>query len=165
MAAGSGEHRYRVVDNWAKLPDGRLRGVRQQGCIYVFMGSVGGGIDDNRGLPSSASKEYVCVECLGRRKQISDGVDRVWLFSRSELEVFADRKRGSLLGAMTGDPGCLRGLSGSSFRTRTTKSLKGCERMTLESGPRVDPSSGIRGVGAASKRGPFGSPQKNRIRT
>lgn len=62
---------------------------------------------------------------------------------------------------MTGDPGCLRGLSGSGFRTRTTKSLNGCERMTLESGPALTPSSGIRGVGAASKGAPFGSAQKD----
>lgn len=117
--------------------------VDSKDCIYVFMGSVDGGVDDSRGLPSSVSKEYVRVECLGRQMgggQISDGVDRICLFSRSELEVFADRKRAVFLeGAMTGEPGCLRGLSGSSFRTLTPKSLKGRERMTLESGSRVDP--------------------------
>lgn len=46
--------------------------VDSKDCIYVFMGSVDGGIDDNRGLPSSVSKEYVRVECLGRQM----GADR-----------------------------------------------------------------------------------------
>lgn len=41
--------------------------VDSKDCIYVFMDWVDGGIDDNRGLPSSASKEYVRVECLGRQ--------------------------------------------------------------------------------------------------
>lgn len=63
---------------------------------------------------------------------------------------------------MTGDPGCLRGLSGSSFRTRTTKSLKGRERMTLESGPALTPLAASE-VWEQPRKGPFGSPQKNRI--
>lgn len=52
MAAirGSGEHRYRVVDNWAKLSDGwqltdvASVAVNSKVCIYVFMGSVYGGM-------------------------------------------------------------------------------------------------------------------------
>lgn len=51
MAAtlGSGEHRYRVIDNWAKLPDGwqltdvASVAVDRKDCIYVFIGSVDGG--------------------------------------------------------------------------------------------------------------------------
>ena len=39
---GSGEHRYRVVENWAKLPEGwqltdvASVGVDSKDCIYVF---------------------------------------------------------------------------------------------------------------------------------
>lgn len=45
MAAirGSGEHRYRVVDGW-QLTDVASVAVNSKVCIYVFMGSVDGGM-------------------------------------------------------------------------------------------------------------------------
>src|SRR5690348_18265300 len=42
VVLGSGEHRYRVVENWAKLPDGwefrdvAAVAVDSKDCVYVF---------------------------------------------------------------------------------------------------------------------------------
>lgn len=87
-----------ATDGW-QLTDVASVAGGSKDCIYVFMGSVDGGIDDNRGIPSSPTKNTYASNVLAVKwgGQISDGVDRVCLFLRSELEVVADRKRAVFL--------------------------------------------------------------------